>query len=452
MKDSPKSLRSTFRISITEGIFAQIFLSLLGPGSVFLTKFGVMLGALPMHFGILSAIGQFSQIFQPLGLLFTRSLESRKKAVIKIITVGRFLGIFYGILPLLFPEYTAIWIFLFLFLCSTSIQAIGGNAWIAWIADIIPLRIRGRFFAVRTQFLMFAGLITGIIGSLFIDLFEGETSVLAVGIRNFFNNPEFFQSSNLKYSFLIVFFLAVTAGIIGLFILNKQYEKKKDIETGSIKGVLKESFSDSNFRRLLFFGMWWMFTVGIGSPFWQPFMIKNLGMSMFYIQIYGIISTFTSLLFLKFWGKLIDYFGNKTSMRIAIVLGGLNPLVWVFASRDVYWFIFVEAVTSGIMWAGASVVMTNFVLAIAPEKNRQIYSGIFGAATGFAMMTTMLLSGILFPPAMKILGFSLESEQVLFALTGITRWSAQIPISFVNEPHGKSVGSLITFTINFTKV
>jgi len=44
-------LRQTIDISITEGLFSQVFTSLAGPGSVFLTKLAIMMGAGPVHFG-----------------------------------------------------------------------------------------------------------------------------------------------------------------------------------------------------------------------------------------------------------------------------------------------------------------------------------------------------------------------------------------------------------------
>lgn len=72
------------KLSVVEGIFGQIFNSLCGPGSAFLTKFAIMLNATPLQFGILSAIGQISQIFQPLGALVTNKRRKRKGVVMAL--------------------------------------------------------------------------------------------------------------------------------------------------------------------------------------------------------------------------------------------------------------------------------------------------------------------------------------------------------------------------------
>jgi MFS family permease len=200
---------------------------------------------------------------------------------------------------------------------------------------------------------------------------------------------------------------------------------------------------DGNFRRLVLFGFWWMLAIGIGAPFWQPFMIQKLGMSLVNIQLYGTIHILSCIASLRLWGLFIDRFGNKTAMRVAIIFGGFNPLVWLFATRELYAFVYLEAITSGIMWGGAGVVATNFVLAVAPDRYRQIYSGVFGAFTGLAMMTTMFLSGVLMPPSMRLLSLNLEPEQVLFGISGFARWSAQLPLTWVHEPRAKAVSAML---------
>lgn len=208
---------------------------------------------------------------------------------------------------------------------------------------------------------------------------------------------------------------------------------------------------DSNFRRFLLYNCWWMFAVGIGAPFWQPFMMQKLRMSLFEVQIYNSINIAASILVLRLWGRLIDAYGNRTAMRLIILLGGFNPMVWLFVNPHNYSILYLEAITSGIMWAGAGLVATNFVLSIAPDDRRQLYSGVAGAFSGLAMMTTMLLSGLLLPRHLEIGRISLEPEQVLFGLTAIARWSAQIPLSMVRETKSRPVGEAIAFFLREIK-
>ena len=180
-------------------------------------------------------------------------------------------------------------------------------------------------------------------------------------------------------------------------------------------------------------------------------MFQKLHMSLFEVQIYSGINIAAAILVLRLWGRLIDAYGNRTAMRLIIMLGGFNPLVWLFVTPQNYHVLYLEAVTSGIMWAGAGLVATNFVLSIAPNDRRQVYSGVSGAFSGLAMMTTMLVSGFFLPQYFEIGNIHLEPEQVLFGLSGLARWSAQIPLSLVRERKSRPVIEAITFFIREIK-
>lgn len=436
-------LRRTIRLSIIEGLFYQVYASLAAPGSAFLTKFAVLLQATPLHFGILSAIGQLAQVFQVLGVAVSRRKTSRKKATIWTGGLARALALGYGFLFFLLPPQIAIWVFLILLAFSTSFQAISGNLWVAWIADMIPLSIRGRFFARRSQYLMVAGLASGYLCGALVDLFDPQPGLLAQALRSILPPWPFGAEQNLPYALLAVFCFGGIIGLLGLLILARQPERPKAVEEERLGKMLLEPLRDGNFRRLLLYALWWMMAVGVGAPFWGPFMIKNLGMPLVYIMLYGTLSTLASLFALGPWGRLIDRFGNKPAMRLALILGGLNPLLWLFVTPQHYEIIYLEAISSGIMWSGANIVAVNLVLAIAPEGKQQAYSGLFNAFSGLFIVLPMLLSGFLFPPPFQIGGLYLQPEQVLFGLGGLLRWSAQIPLSWVYEPRAKPVREVL---------
>jgi MFS family permease len=433
-------------ISVMSGIFGQIFSTLSGSGSAFLTRFAIMLNATPLQFAILSAISQVSQVFQPLGAFITKRRTRRKGVVLTLQYIGCGIALIYGILPFIFSSGNTIRAFLLLFFLSVSLLSVASNAWIGWISDVVPLRVRGLFFSALSQYVMLTAVGVSYGFSLFIDHFSTG------GSEDFHvQESTFFKAENLPLAFAIIFFVAVVAAFSGLGVLSRLPEKKKKIEEEGTAGMLFLPMRDNNFRRFLLYNCWWMLAVGIGAPFWQPFMMQKLRMSLFEVQIYGSINMAASILVLRFWGRLIDAYGNRTAMRLIILLGGFNPMVWLFVTPRNYPVLYLEAITSGIMWAGAGLVATNFVLSIAPNDRRQLYSGVSGAFSGLAMMTTMLVSGAFLPQHLEIGNISLEPEQVLFGLTGIARWSAQIPLSSIREPKSKPVNEAIAFFIREIK-
>jgi Na+/melibiose symporter-like transporter len=286
----------------------------------------------------------------------------------------------------------------------------------------------------------------GFVFSLFIDRFNSAG-------REVINTQSsaFFKTENLPLGFVIIFCIAVVAAFSGMGVLSRLPEKEKKIEEEGAARMFFFPLRDGNFRKFLVFNCWWMLAVGIGAPFWQPFMLQKLRMSLFEVQIYSGINIAAAILVLRLWGRLIDVYGNRTAMRLIIMLGGFNPIVWLFVTPHNYQILYLEAITSGIMWAGAGLVATNFVLSIAPNDRRQLYSGVSGAFSGLAMMTTMLVSGLFLPQHLEVGGIHLEPEQVLFGLTGIARWSTQIPLSLVRDRKSKPVSEAIAFFIREIK-
>ncbi|MBN1620372.1 MFS transporter [candidate division WOR-3 bacterium] len=442
---------SIVKISFSEGVFAQIFSSLSAPGSIFITKFAIFLGAGPFYFGLLTAIGQISQLFQPIGYIMTRKMPTRKPILVKMLLFSRAACLLFALLPFFFSGVQARIVFALLFFAITAVQAAAGNIWISWIADLIPERVRGRFFSYRTQFLMVTALLTGFVFSIFFDMFESQVGVFE-SFRKNVSLLSFFRKENLTAAFAVIFSLSALSGIVSALILSKQLEKPKKLYGERLKETLTSPFSDSNFLKLIIFATWFTLAIGVGSPFWAPFMIQKLKMNLFLIQIYGTVSVLASVISLRYWGRFIDRFGNKTTMRITVILGGINPFVWVFLNQNNFWIVYIEGITSGIMWSATNVIFTNFVLSISPQGKNQIYSGIFGAFTAAGIVISALLSGIFMPPAIKNAFVQIEPEQILFAATGFLRWTAEIPLSWVKEPRSKPLGFALLYMISSVKM
>ena len=436
-------LRKTVVYSTAEGMVAQVYTTLAGPGSAILTRYLVFLGAGVMDFTLYSIVGQISQITAILGTWLVKKFRDTKRVTVSTISIGKILSFAFGIIPFLVPSSVAVKVFLALFFVSVSLQAIGGNVWLSWMAGVIPARIRGRFFSRRSQFLMLAGLVSGFVFSAVVDAFSPEGGVIhSAAVRL---SSKIFAPHNLIYVFAGIFFTAGAVGVIGIRILKKQPSPlQEEIPEKSPLAHIKEALTDRKFLRLLGAKMWWMLAIGIGAPFWQPFMLKGLGMSVTEVQIYTTISLIANILALRIWGEIIDRFGNRPVLSMVVLLGGLYPFIWLFVSPTNYYLVFLEAVFSGIVWSGDGLGWFNLLLKIFPRQKVQVYAALFSAVSVLGSVLTSYLSGVLFPHRGV---FGLAPEQILFAVGGLARLSAFFPISKIEEHNTGTIADSVKFVL-----
>ena len=428
------TLKHTVRVSIVEGAFAQVFTTLSYVGSVFISKYALHLQATPMQLALLAAIAQLAQVFQLGGLIITRRSVHRRKPTLILAGLGRMAPLFAGFLLPWAASDWAIWVFLGLMLLACGFSAMSGNIWVAWVNDLVPARIRGRFFSLRSQFHLAVGLVTGYLCSLLVDAFTAPPDSLLGGIVHSLNAGWLFRPSNTGAALAAVITAGAFVALLGLVVLARQPERTKEPDHRHVWSIITDPLRNPNFRRLLVFNLWWMLALGVGSAYWQPFMIKTLRMTTLEITLYGTVASLSMLVFVRQWGRFIDRYGNKTTIKIAIVLGSINPALWCFVGPGHYWLLWVEAVGSGLMWSAMGIVGTNFVLSLAPKGRAQAYFAVYSAVSGLGMMFTTILSGQFFPPALVVLGHPLTPEQVLFGLTALLRLTAEIPLHWVKEP------------------
>ncbi|MBN1232847.1 MAG: MFS transporter [Candidatus Coatesbacteria bacterium] len=415
---------------------------------MFVTGFALFLGAEGYILGILTASAPLAQFFQVFAALKTRDLSSRKNYVLSRALISRLFPILWMVLPFIFSRNTSLIIFLVIYSISNLYQNLATNAWFGWISDLIPKKFRGRFFGIRNRYLSLAGLLIGYIGASFMDLFRKNYSPLLDFLyKAGFKYPQKLHITLSRnygelWGFALIFLMGGIMGIISWYILRKQPEPRRHLPKAGMSSFeyFAFPFRDANFRRLLYFSIWWFFTALVASPFWMPFMLNTLKFTFLEIQVYGTIATISSILSLKFWGKLIDKFGNKPVMAIAIVMGMINPLYWVIVTPKTFWLIYFEAISSGIMWSAAGLVSTNIILSIAPVKEKDMYIAVMSAALGVAGAISAILSGFMLGllPKAGLFGLKLYPMQYMFLLCSLARLSAEVPLIFVREKDAKN--------------
>jgi len=373
------------------------------------------LGVGDFLYGVLTALPLIGGLFQVLAAFILESTRERKKLFLLSGIVQRVPIMIAILLPLIVPEEwkgPAIASIMFFLILASFGGAFNGVTFYSWMADLIPLKIRGRFFSQRQMVYTFTGLIGGLAMSYLLDKIGG-----LVG-------------------FAIVFVIAVIFGLLDIlcFIWVKDPPMEEPVERISFRKVWKETLSHPNFRRYLIFWSVWSFGISVAGPFFNAYMLEYLQMNYSEITLLNqmITSVFT-ILFVRAWGGLIDQFGNKPVLFISGLAVAMLPAMWIFTTPDFYWIIALFNVISGIFFCGIELTSANLMMKLSPSKNRSFYIANFNMVTalvgsilayftgGFLMELTR---GWVRSFHIMVLGYPLNNYHLLFLISTLVRLSA----------------------------
>ncbi|MCK7503647.1 MAG: hypothetical protein MZV70_05715 [Desulfobacterales bacterium] len=128
---------------------------------------------------------------------------------------------------------------------------------------------------------------------------------------------------------------------------------------------------------LLSSGAWWMMAVGVGAPFWQPFMIQILGMGLVEMLLYGAREHCRCSPDPEVLGQTDRPLRQQDRDETGHHRRDASSRWSGCSSQETRWLLVFEAAASGSMWGCVGVVTARLVLAVAPEKAGSRHTAVF---------------------------------------------------------------------------
>ncbi len=407
-----------------EGAFANIFMILTG--GAFLTSLGIYFGAGDVEIGLLGALPFLSQAAQLFSPLMIRLTGSRKGLTVFGFIFAR--QIWWLLLPLLFLSVSwSLAAFLVVITISTAVAMLSTPGWLSWIADIVPERIRGRYFARRNSAIAITTVLASIAGGLILDHFR------LIG-----------QDSR---GFALIIGLGCIFALISSLLLKRLPDNVRSSHEVSMD--ILEPLRDKQFRYLLRIFFFWNMAIGISAIFFAAHMLTYLKMSFLMIAIYSGAVALSGIFMNRFWGMIIDRFGSRNVLIVcAFGISGI-PLIWFFPRADFLWVLGLESIYTGALWAGFNLAAFNLPISISPKEKRTSYLAMFSVVTGIGFFVASLIGGII---ADLISGINLQigpltiiNYHILFAISSLLRIMASINFISFHEPGEKSFPVMFQF-------
>lgn len=451
--------RRGLRVSIVEGISAQAHSALTGlgvNGNAITCGFVLLLGGGDLALAAAAAIPPLAAALQLLSAALAPSLTARKGWVVATSTLARVLWLPCALLPLVAPD-LGLAAFLLLWALSCGLLSFSGNLWVSWMADLVPERVRSRYFSLRSVACTATGLVVGLGAGLALDRWFGgvpreavEGAVLASA------------DDRLRWTgFAVLFGLACVCGLLCGLLLRAQPEPAKAPRTDrprGLRGVLLDPFREAartpGLRGLLLFVAFFGFTNGFAAPFWTPYQLQQLRMD--YATVNGtlvMLAGVAMIATLPGWGRLAGRIGNRNAAALAALLICTHPLYYLIATPERLWPIYVDAASSGISWGGYNLATFNLALGLSRGPGRERLFAVYAAVAGISQAISSLASGWLLgrgllPMAALGPALGLDPRQGVFLVTAITRVLALgLLLLVVPEPRGVGLKAAVVAAI-----
>jgi MFS family permease len=219
--------------------------------------------------------------------------------------------------------------------------------------------------------------------------------------------------------FILIFSLAFLARGLSAYFLSRMsnppypFEKEHDF---SLKEFLSQT-RHSNFARFVLYTGLIHFSVMIAGPFFSVYMLRDLHFSYLQFMAASSISVLFQFLTLQYWGRFGDQFGNK---KLLVLTGfGLPLLPWLWLVSPNFYYILLIQMIAGLIWAGFSLCIGNFVFDAVPPPLRAKCVAIYNLANATGAFCGAILGGWMtrvLPPDFSMLGIRWHLTSNLFWL------------------------------------
>lgn len=442
-KPSQAVLNRAMTISTAAGAMGTMWVHVCSPQPIFNVFLVNFLGASSATLGLLIGIMQASAVLQLLSVFIYARLPSRKLFWILLHLAHRAAGIVvmlaaFSVAGGAGRESAIPWIVAAVAI-SWSLMNISSSGWLSWMADLIPERVRGRFFLRRSSVCQAVTVVWFFLITLMLDLFP-DSKALVYGI---------------------VIGIGAIAGIIDIAmhfaIPEPETQPGRDpVKAENVFASFLSPLRDRNFVRYSISIGAAVFAINLVGPFLSPYITSptGLGAPNTWLGIMTVISQLVWVAAAPFWGVIMDRYGRKP----AVILGCLTTAGWIgyfFMTDTNYIFILpVIALVGGFFgpafWEGAGQLM----LTLTPGTGRVTYIAWYNTIVGLVSAMAPILGGelrdLLGSFSYEIGPISLRGFHLVLLLSLFLVGFAMMLINRTGEGRKKRLGDVATELVGGT--
>lgn len=375
--DQEAKKAKTRALAIKEGAAWSV---MYGAGESYLIPYALELQATNLQTGLISSL---TSLFGPWAQIFSSRLmekHSRKKIIVLSVVFQSSTWLLFIALGLyfLYFGYNNFLIPLFIagYILYAVTGALAGPPWFSMMGDLVPEKIRGKYFSQRNK----VGAIVTVASTVFAGLILQWSKSL-----NF-----------LIPGFLLLFGIASIHRFLSAYYLSQHYVPELVLEKKYYFSFWQflNKIPFQNFNRFAFYVCLINLTAYLAAPYLTVYLWRELKLSPFWFTLITVAPGFFSYFFLPVLGKIADKYGNRELLRIGSILIIPQSLLWVISDNPIF-LIFIPQLIGGIGWAAFNLAASNFIFDSVSAQRRGLVVSYYNILNGTGMFFGALAGGLI---------------------------------------------------------
>lgn len=371
-------LRRGMRASVLEGVLATPVVTMSLPVNIFMTA--LVAKGFPLSkpdIGNVSSLPfacNFLQVF--ITPVVTRWAKSKPTAIIAA-SLHTLCWVWLGWkLPELSPsdpvgtgKFLLGWVFI-----ASLFNAVLGVVWNGWMHDLVPSRLRGRYFSQRNR------------------ICQGATLVFVLGAGCVLSWGDY--SARVFQAVIAIACLCRLGSLYYFWLMpNSRHTAKPKVKPAPFLDQLRTVRRSHSLLLFIAFGAVWSFAANCFGPFYHVFMFEQLNFSGVQVGLLATLTAFGGMISLPVWGGLLDRFGNKASMAVALALWQAQNLLWCVLTPANSAILYGMWFWGGALSAGFVLGQFTILLKLIPAEARNLSIGLNLAVTSAVAAISPVLGG-----------------------------------------------------------
>jgi MFS family permease len=400
---APSRLRTSLKASLLEGVLAE----LVGAcsSSAVLTAWALYLRLPAAAVGVVGALPFAAQALHLPGA-WAAAIFGNRNAAFWAVGLSRQVPLVLCALPFApLPAAAKQAVLIGAATLSAGLAVAGNNAWTGWMGELVPRRIRGRYFGRRGAFCALGAAAGGLGAGLALDWGGapgGGFDARAAG------------PALAALSLGGCLFGAATWALLAR--QHQPVDRRSAPRAPALADVLSPLRSDPA-RRLLAFQALWCASSGLSAAFYPLHMVQTLGMGFTQVALYNTALAAARMVAAPLFGRALDRRGAASVLQMAAFGLCLSPLLWMFPRTGMLWPLALDAALCGALLAAQSLSTFSLSLSLAEPRRGSFHVAAFAVAGGLSTGLGAAAGGLLYgrlPAQAHLLGLALGPSHLLF--------------------------------------